>query len=72
LALIDEIGIACQSQKEYVDEGEEVVWNTVHFSAYEVHGLHIEYEENRDCIDVSQRICIQYPETYETKPNATQ
>lgn len=71
-ALIDEIGIACQSQKGYVDEGEEVAWNTVHFGTYEVHELHIEYEEGQDYIDVFQRVYIQYPETYETKPNTTQ
>tara|TARA_B100000965_G_scaffold405318_1_gene438919 strand:- start:978 stop:1745 length:768 start_codon:yes stop_codon:yes gene_type:complete len=71
-ALIDEIGIVCQSQKGYVDEGEEVVWHTVHFGTYEVHELHIEYEEGQDYIDVSQTVTVQYPETYETKPNATQ
>ena len=71
-ALIDEIGIVCQSQKGYVDEGEEVVWNTVHFGTYEVHELHIEYEEGQDYIDVSQTVTVQYPETYETKPDTTQ
>ena len=67
-ALIDEIGIVCQSQKGYVDEGEEVSWNTVHFGTYEVHELHIEYEEGQDYIDVSQTVYIQYPDTYETDP----
>ena len=67
-ALIDEVGIVCQSQKGYVDEGEEVVWNTVHFGTYEVHELHIEYEEGQDYIDVSQTVYVQYPDTYETNP----
>jgi len=67
-ALIDEIGVVCQSQKGYVDEGEEVVWNTVHFGTYEVHELHIEYEEGQDYIDVSQTVYVQYPDTYETDP----
>ena len=69
-ALIDEIGIVCQSQKGYVDEGEEVVWNTVHFGTYEIHELHIEYEEGQDYIDVSQTVYVQYPDTYETDPSA--
>lgn len=70
-ALIDEIGIVCQSQKGYVDEGEEVVWRTVHFGTYEVHELHIEYEEGQDYIDVSQTVIVQYPDTYETDPTST-
>ena len=70
-ALIDEIGIVCQSQKGYVDEGEEVVWHTVHFGTYEVHELHIEYEEGQDYIDVSQTVIVQYPDTYETDPTFT-
>ena len=69
-ALIDEIGIVCQSQKGYVDEGEEVAWNTIHFSTYEIHELHIEYEEGQDYIDVTQTVYIQYPDTYETDPDS--
>ena len=57
--------------EEFVDEGEEVVWHTVHFGTYEVHGLHIEYEEGQDYIDVSQTVIVQYPDTYETDPTST-
>ena len=68
-ALIDEVGIVCQSQRGYVGEGEEIEWNTVHFGTYEIHELHIEYEEGQDYIDVSQTVYVQYPDTYETDSN---
>ena len=68
-ALVDEIGVVCQSQKGYVGEGEEVSWNTIHFGTYEVHELHIEYEDGQDYIDVIQSVYIQYPDSYETGPN---
>mgnify|MGYP005696748841 FL=1 len=67
-ALIDETDEACQSQPGTVEDGDSATWKTVHFNTYEVHELHIVYEEGQDLIDVQQSVSIEY-EQLETLPN---
>jgi hypothetical protein len=61
--LIDEAQIACQSNDGTVDDGEEVVWKTLHFDTYAVHELQVTYDSGQDYIDVEHMISLVYPES---------
>ena len=58
--LIDETNLACQQHQGEVNEGETVVWNTVHFATYEVHELQVQYDSGQDYINVNQIILLEY------------
>ena len=58
--ITDELDDTCQSYSEQVDDGESVIWNTIHFNTYLLHDLSVEYEEGQDSISVSHSVSIIY------------
>ena len=67
-ALIDQQEDSCQSKKGLVEDGENLIWKTIHFNTYENHELRIFYEEGQDPIDVNQSVIIEYS-PIESEPN---
>lgn len=58
--IADELNDVCQSRSGQVDDGDEVVWNTIHFNTLQVHELRISYDDGQEDIRVNHSVSILY------------
>jgi len=58
--IADELDDICQSRSGQVSDGDEVVWNTIHFNTFKPHELRISYDEGQEDIRIDQSVSILY------------
>lgn len=58
--IADELDDVCQSRSGQVNDGDEVVWNTIHFNTFQPHELRISYDDGQEDIRVNQTVTILY------------
>ena len=58
--IADELDDICQSRSGQVNDGDEVVWNTIHFNTFKPHELRISYDEGQEDIRIDQSVSILY------------
>lgn len=58
--IADELDDICQSRSGQVNDGDEVVWNTIHFNTFQPHELRISYDDGQEDIRVDQTVSILY------------
>lgn len=58
--IADELDDICQSRSGQVDDGDEIVWNTIHFNTFQPHELRITYDDGQEDIRINQTVTILY------------
>ena len=58
--IADELDDVCQSRSGQVNDGDEIVWNTIHFNTYQPHELRISYDDGQEDIRINQTVSILY------------
>ena len=50
----------CMGNREIVENGGSVTWNTLHFSPVEMHEIEMTIHEGQDSVDVEHRVELRY------------